>query len=136
MRVSVTLFVPSLIPTGRTVTFLCELGQFLILPVPPFIWSRAPRWPLSCYLMYLCDSCMFFHYILLRVSFFRSFFLVHLFPFLSPYIESIWSFKLKDLALHDTYFELFIESSKTDQFREGAVVHIVKSGTDFFPGVI
>ena len=92
MRVSVTLFVPSLIPTGRTVTFLCDLGQFLILPVPPFIWSRAPRWPLSCYLMYLCDSCMFFHYILLRVSFFRSFFLVHLFPFLSPYIESIWSF--------------------------------------------
>ena len=91
MRVSVTLFVPSLIPTGRTVTFLCDLGQFLILPVPPFIWSRAPRWPLSCYLMYLCDSCMFFHYILRAFPFSAPFFLVHLFPFLSPYIESIWS---------------------------------------------
>ena len=92
MRVSVTLFVPSLIPTGRTVTFLRDLGQFWILPGPPYIWSRAPRWPLSCYLMYLCDSCMFFHYILPHVSFFCSFFIVHLLHFLRPYIESIWSF--------------------------------------------
>ena len=28
VRVSVTLSVPSLIPTGRTVTFLRDLGQF------------------------------------------------------------------------------------------------------------
>ena len=41
--------------------------------------------------------------------------------------------KLKDLALHDTHFELFIESSKTDQYREGAIVPIVKSGTDLCP---
>ena len=30
-------------------------------------------------------------------------------------------------------FELFIESSKTDQYREGAIVPIVKSGTDLCP---
>ena len=41
--------------------------------------------------------------------------------------------KLKDLALHDTHFELFIESSKTDQYRKGAIVPIVKSGTDLCP---
>ena len=41
--------------------------------------------------------------------------------------------KLKDLTLHDTNFELFIESSKTDQYREGAIVPIVKSGTDLCP---
>ena len=75
MRVSVTLFVPSLIPTGRTVAFLCDLGQFLILPGHPFIWSRAPRWPLSRYLMYLCDSCI---YILRAFPFTAPFFLVHL----------------------------------------------------------
>ena len=71
MRVSVTLFVPSLgcIPTDRSVTLSRDLGRFRILPAgPPYIWSRAPRWPLSCYLMYLCDSGMFFHYILPRVS--------------------------------------------------------------------
>ena len=32
------------------------------------------------------------------------------------------SLKLKDLVSHATYFELFIECSKTDQYREGAVV--------------
>lgn len=71
------VFVPSLFPTGRTVTFLRDLGQFLILPGSPCIWSRAPRWPLFCSLKYLCDSGIF----ILRVfSFYRSFFLVHL-PF-------------------------------------------------------
>ena len=91
MRVSVTLFVPSLgcIPTGRSVTLSRDLGRFRILPAgPPYIWSRAPRWPLSCYLMYLCDSCMFFHYILPRVSFSASFFTRIIFFFeslLNPY---------------------------------------------------
>ena len=65
--------------------------SFESFQVPPYIWSRAPRWPLSCYLMYLCDSCMFFHYTLRAFPFSAPFFLVHLFPFLSPYIESIWS---------------------------------------------
>ena len=75
MQVSVTLFVPSLIPTGRSVTFLRDLGQFFILPGPPYIWSRAPRWPLACYLMYLCDGCV---YILRAFPFTAPFFLVHL----------------------------------------------------------
>ena len=35
---------------------------------------------------------MFFHYILPAFPFSTPFFLVHLFPLLSPYIESIWSF--------------------------------------------
>ena len=84
MRVSVTLFVPSLgcIPTDRSVTLSRDLGRFRILPAgPPYIWSRAPRWPLSCYLMYLCVSCMFFHNILPRVSFSASFFHLHHFLF-------------------------------------------------------
>ena len=57
----------------------------------PHIYGRV-RLGGHSLVMYLCDSCMFFHYILPRVSFFCSFFLVHLFHFLSPYIESIWSF--------------------------------------------
>ena len=47
--------------------------------------------------------------------------------------QELANLKLKDLALHDTHFELFIESSKTDQYREGAIVLIVKSGTDLCP---
>ena len=39
--------------------------------------------------------------------------------------DELANLKLKDLALHDTYFELFFESSKTDQYREGAIVPIV-----------
>ena len=31
------------------------------------------------------------------------------------------------------HFELFIEGSKTDQYREGSIVPIVKSGTDLCP---
>ena len=42
------------IPTGCTVTSLRDLGRFRIPPAGlPYIWSRAPRWPPSCYLMYL-----------------------------------------------------------------------------------
>ena len=47
--------------------------------------------------------------------------------------DELANLKLKDLALHDTHFELFIESGKTDQYREGAIVPIVKSGTDLYP---
>ena len=43
------------------------------------------------------------------------------------------SLKLKDLVSHAIYFELFIERSETDQYREGAVVPIVKTGTDLCP---
>ena len=41
--------------------------------------------------------------------------------------------KLKDIVSHATYFELFTEHSETDQYREGAVVPIVKTGTDLCP---
>ena len=44
--------------------------------------------------------------------------------------DELANLKVKDLTLHDTHFELFIESSKTDQYREGAIVPNVKSGTD------
>ena len=47
--------------------------------------------------------------------------------------DELAALKLKDIALHDTHFELFIESSKTGQYREGAVVPIVKSDTDLCP---
>ena len=47
--------------------------------------------------------------------------------------DELPNLKLKDLALHDTHFELFIESSKTDQYRECAIVPIVKSGADLRP---
>ena len=47
--------------------------------------------------------------------------------------DELANLKLNDLALHGTHFELFIESSKTDQCREGAFVPIVKSGTDLCP---
>ena len=47
--------------------------------------------------------------------------------------DKLANLKLKDLALHDTHFKFFIESSKTGQFREGAFVPIVKSGTDLCP---
>ena len=47
--------------------------------------------------------------------------------------DELANLKLKDLAQHDTHFELFIESSKTDQYRQAAIVPIVKSGTDLCP---
>ena len=47
--------------------------------------------------------------------------------------DELSSLKLKDVVSHTTYFELFIECSKTDQYREGAVVPIVKTGTDLCP---
>ena len=43
------------------------------------------------------------------------------------------SLKVKDVVSHATYFELFIERSKTDQYREGAVISIVKTGTELCP---
>ena len=47
--------------------------------------------------------------------------------------DELSSLKLRDVVSHTTYFELFIECSKTDQYREGAVVPIVKTGTDLCP---
>ena len=47
--------------------------------------------------------------------------------------DELSDLKLKDVISHPTYFELFIESIKTDQYREGAVVPIVKTGTDLCP---
>ena len=37
------------------------------------------------------------------------------------------------MVSHDAYFEVFIESGKTDQYREGAVVPIVKIVSDLCP---
>ena len=47
--------------------------------------------------------------------------------------DELSNLKLKDVVSHATYFELFIEGSKTDQYREGGVVPIVKTGTDLCP---
>ncbi|XP_068742580.1 uncharacterized protein [Montipora capricornis] len=47
--------------------------------------------------------------------------------------DELSNLKLKDVVSHTTYFELFIEDSKTDQYREGAVVPFVKTGTDLCP---
>lgn len=47
--------------------------------------------------------------------------------------DELSSLKLKDIVSHATYFELFTEHSETDQYREGAVVPIVKTGTDLCP---
>ena len=44
--------------------------------------------------------------------------------------DELTNLKLEDLALRDTHFELFIESSKTDQYRGGSIAPIVKSGRD------
>ena len=41
--------------------------------------------------------------------------------------------RLKGVIPHATYFELFIESSKTYQYHEVAVVRIVKTSTDLCP---
>ena len=47
--------------------------------------------------------------------------------------DKLSNLKLKDVASHATYFELFIVSSKTDQYLEGAVIPMVKTGTDLCP---
>ena len=47
--------------------------------------------------------------------------------------DELSSLTLKDVVSHATYIELFIERSKTDQYREGAVVAIVKTGTELCP---
>ena len=43
------------------------------------------------------------------------------------------SLRPKDVVSHATYFELFIERSKTDEYREGAVIPIIKTGTKLCP---
>ena len=47
--------------------------------------------------------------------------------------DELSNLRLKDVISHTTYFELFIENSKTDQYREGAVVPIVRATTDLCP---
>ena len=47
--------------------------------------------------------------------------------------DKLFSLKLKDVVSHATYFELFIKRSKTDQYRKGAIVPIVKTGTNLCP---
>ena len=37
--------------------------------------------------------------------------------------DELSNLKLKDVVSHATYFELFIESSKTDQYREGNKIY-------------
>ena len=48
-------------------------------------------------------------------------------------LDELSNLRLKDVISHTTYFELFIENSKTDQYREGAVVPIVRATTDLCP---
>ena len=48
--------------------------------------------------------------------------------------DELSNLRLKDVIPHPTYFELFIESSKTVQYREGVVVRIVKTSTDLSLG--
>lgn len=47
--------------------------------------------------------------------------------------DELSNLKRKDVAPHATYFELFIENSKTDQYRKCAIVPIVKTDTDLCP---
>ena len=44
--------------------------------------------------------------------------------------DTLSNLRLKDVIPHPAYFELFIESGKTNQYREGAVVPVVKTGAD------
>ena len=48
--------------------------------------------------------------------------------------DELSNLRLKDVIPHPTYFELFIESSKTVQYREDVVVQIVKTSTDLSLG--
>lgn len=47
--------------------------------------------------------------------------------------DELSNLKFKDVVSHATYFELFVVSSKTDQYREDAVVQVVKTGTNLCP---
>lgn len=47
--------------------------------------------------------------------------------------DELSNLRPKDIIPHQTYVELFIESSKTDQYRESAAVPIVKTSTALFP---
>ena len=41
--------------------------------------------------------------------------------------------KLEDIVFQDSFMKIFIEKSKTDQFREGAWVFIAKADSDICP---
>lgn len=47
--------------------------------------------------------------------------------------DELSNLKLEDIVSHAAYFELFIESSQADQCHVGAVVPMVKTGTDLRP---
>lgn len=47
--------------------------------------------------------------------------------------DELSNLKPKDVVSYATYFELFIESSKTDQYRKGPVIPVVKAGSDLCP---
>ena len=50
--------------------------------------------------------------------------------------DELSSLKLKDVVSHATYFELFIESSKTDQYREALSFPLLRRAQSYVPGSI
>lgn len=47
----------------------------------------------------------------------------------------VLKFKRNDVCIYDSYLSIFIESSKTDKFGEGAQVLIARTGTQICPFV-
>ena len=47
--------------------------------------------------------------------------------------SELLNIKVSDVVFHDTYMAIFIESSKTDKYRDGAWVVIAKTGTKLCP---
>ena len=47
--------------------------------------------------------------------------------------DELSKLRLCDISIYESHMELFIESSKTDQLRQGAVVVIARTGTSLCP---
>lgn len=45
-------------------------------------------------------------------------------------LDTLSNLRLKDVTPDPAYFELFIESSKTDQYVRVSLYHVVKTGAD------
>ena len=60
-----------------------------------------------------------------------TFCLLHFARFLR--FDELSCLRLCDISIHQEHMELFIESSKTDQPRQGAVVVIAHTGTNLCP---
>lgn len=45
-------------------------------------------------------------------------------------LDKLSNLRLKDVTPHPAYFEVFIESSKTDQYVRVSLYHVVKTGAD------